>query len=68
MSNKRLFVERRHEGDWAVRRAGSERASAVERTQKKAIEHAEKLERDPIILVERVKHTNRGRPDHWRGV
>jgi hypothetical protein len=35
-----MYVERRPEGDFAVRRPGSERASAVEQTQAKAIEPA----------------------------
>jgi hypothetical protein len=38
MSNKKIYVERRSEGDYAVRRAGSDRASAVELTQRAAIE------------------------------
>lgn len=66
MSDKRVYVEKREEGDWAVRRAGSQRASAVERTQKEAIERAKQIEPDITPHVERVKHTNRGRPDHWR--
>ena len=30
MTNKKIYLERRPEGDYAVRRGGSERASAVE--------------------------------------
>lgn len=66
MSNKDLFVERRHQGDFAVRRANSERASAVAATQADAIMAARKLEPNAMILVERVRHTNVGRPDKWR--
>jgi pyridoxine/pyridoxamine 5'-phosphate oxidase len=66
MSNKDLFVERRPEGDFAVRRANAERASAVARTQAKAIEKAHKLEPRATVLVERVRYTNRGKPDQWR--
>jgi hypothetical protein len=37
MSNKDLFVERCPEGDFAVRRANSKRASLVADTQARAI-------------------------------
>jgi len=57
MSNKDLFVERRPQGDFAVRRANSERASAVAPTQAKAIAEARRLEPNATVLVERVRHT-----------
>jgi hypothetical protein len=63
---KELYVERRKEGDYAVRRPGSERASAVEETQAKAIERAREIEPDAAIHVERVRHTDKGGPDKWR--
>jgi uncharacterized protein DUF2188 len=66
MSNKDLFVERRPQGDFAVRRANSERASVVAPTQAKAIEQAQKLEPNATVLVERVRHTSGGKPDKWR--
>jgi pyridoxine/pyridoxamine 5'-phosphate oxidase len=66
MSNKNLFVERRPQGDFAVRRPNSERASAVESTQAKAIAEAYRLDPNATVLVERVRHTNVGKPDHWR--
>jgi pyridoxine/pyridoxamine 5'-phosphate oxidase len=66
MSNKDLFVERRPQGDYAVRRANSERASAVAPTQAKAIAQAERLEPKATVLVERVRHTSVGKPDKWR--
>jgi len=66
MSNKDLFIERRPQGDFAVRRAKSERASAVAPTQAKAITEARKLEPDATVLVERVRHTSVGKPDKWR--
>jgi Uncharacterized protein conserved in bacteria (DUF2188) len=65
MSDKRLFVERRSEGDYAVRKPGSERASAVCRTQAEAIARAKELSGVPP-LVERVRHTSGGNPDKWR--
>ena len=38
MKDRRMYVERRPEGDYAVRRANSERASDVLPTQHEAIE------------------------------
>jgi pyridoxine/pyridoxamine 5'-phosphate oxidase len=66
MSNKDLFVERRPQGDFAVRRANSERASAVAPTQAKPIAEARRLESNATVLVERVRHTSVGKPDKWR--
>jgi hypothetical protein len=66
MVDKRLFVERRDEGDYAVRKANSERASDVLPTQQKAIERARELNPGQAPHVERVRHTNRGKPDQWR--
>jgi hypothetical protein len=43
MSKKQLFVERRTQGDYAVRRGGSERASDVLRTPHEAIERGREL-------------------------
>jgi hypothetical protein len=61
----RLFVERRPQGDYAVRRPDSERASDVRPTQGEAIERAREMEPSEI-LVERVRYTDRGKPDKWR--
>jgi hypothetical protein len=66
MSDKRLYVERRPEGDYAVRKAGSERASAVEPTQAKAIERARELNPGVAPHVERVRDTSVGGRDKWR--
>jgi hypothetical protein len=66
MTKKQLFVERREQGDYAVRRGGSERASAVEPTQKAAIERARQLHPGHDPLVERVRNTSQGKPDKWR--
>ncbi|MFL5481261.1 MAG: DUF2188 domain-containing protein [Gemmatimonadaceae bacterium] len=66
MSSKKIFVERREEGDYAVRRAGSQRASAVEPTQKEAIARARELEPGVAPHVERVRDTSAGHPDKWR--
>ena len=54
------------QGDYAVRRPNSQRASAVRPTQAKAIERARELNPDKPPLVERVRYTDRGKPDKWR--
>ena len=61
-----LYVERRPQGDYAVRRGGSERASVTAPTQKQAIEKAEKLDPKAAVLVERVRDTSVGGRDKWR--
>jgi hypothetical protein len=68
MTNKQheLYIERRPQGDYAVRRGGSERASAIAPTQQKAIEKAERLDPKAAVLVERVRDTSVGRRDKWR--
>ena len=66
MDKDQLFVEQRPEGDYAVRRGNSERASAVLPTQEEAIERARELNPGKAPLVERVRHTDHGRPDKWR--
>jgi Uncharacterized protein conserved in bacteria (DUF2188) len=66
MSKDRLFVERRPEGDYAVRRPDSERASAVLPTQAEAIARARELNPSKAPLVERVRYTRDGSPDKWR--
>jgi hypothetical protein len=67
MSDKRIYVEKRpEEGDFAVRKPGADRASAVERTQHKAIEKAKELNPGASPHVERVRHTDGGNPDKWR--
>jgi uncharacterized protein YdaT len=62
----RLYIEQREEGDYAVRKEGSKRASAVASTQKEAIEIARELNPGIAPDVERVRYTNRGKPDQWR--
>jgi pyridoxine/pyridoxamine 5'-phosphate oxidase len=66
MAKKEIYVERRPERDYAVRRPGSERASAVTPTQSEAIERAREIAPKAAVHVERVKHTTRGKPDEWR--
>jgi len=66
MTDKRVYVERRPQGDYAVRRAKSERASDVLPTQAKAIERARELSPGTSPHVERVRNTTVGSPDKWR--
>jgi addiction module HigA family antidote len=65
-SNSSFFIERRADGDWAIRRTNSERASAVEETQRKAIERARQMNPNATIHVERVRNTSSDKSDHWR--
>jgi hypothetical protein len=65
-SKDRLFIERRPQGDYAVRRGGSERASDVLPTQGEAIDRARELNHGKSPLVERVRNTDVGRRDKWR--
>ena len=61
-----LYVERREQGDYAVRRPGSDRASAVAPTQAAAIARAREIEPKATPMVERVRNTDKGHPDKWR--
>lgn len=65
MSKQPLFVERRDDGSYAVRKPNSERASLVTDTQRQAIEAAKDMTDGPVH-VERVRDTNRGVRDKWR--
>ena len=66
MDKDRLFVERRPQGDYAVRKPNSARASAVLPTQAEAIERARELNPATPPLVERVRYTDQDKPDKWR--
>ena len=66
MSKGNVFVEQRPQKDFAVRREGSERASAIEPTQAKAIARAREMFPGVSPDVERVRHTSQGKPDQWR--
>jgi hypothetical protein len=66
MSKERLYVERRPEGDYAVRKPNSDRASAVAPTQKEAIEKAREMNPGKSPDVERVRNTETGGRDKWR--
>jgi len=66
MAKKQVYVERRPEGDYAVRKPNSDRASAIAPTQAEAIQRARALSPGTAPDVERVRHTIAGKPDQWR--
>lgn len=61
-----IYVEPREEGDYAVRREGSKRASDVLPTQKEAIARARELEPEKRPNVARVRRRSGGGPDQFR--
>jgi hypothetical protein len=66
-SPNELYVEQwKSTKDYAVRRPGSDKASAVEETQADAIERAREIEPNAAIHVERVRNTSKGSRDQWR--
>jgi hypothetical protein len=66
VADNKIFVEQRPEGDYAVRRPNSDRASAVTPTQGQAINRAGEIAPNARILVERVRNTLVGGRDKWR--
>ena len=66
MAKNELYIERREQGDYAIRKPGSERASAVLPTQAEAIEKAREMNPDAALHVERIRDTNVGGRDKWR--
>jgi hypothetical protein len=66
MSDQRIYVERRSEGDYAVRKPGTERASDVTRTQAGSIGRVWEISPGAAVHVERVRYTSGGKPDKWR--
>lgn len=65
-ADRRIYVEQRPEGDYAVRRGDSERASAVAPTQREAIAIAREINPGASPLVERVRNVTAGGRDKWR--
>jgi hypothetical protein len=66
VNKDQLYVERRDQGDYAVRKGNSQRASAVLPTQAEAIERAKELNPNGRPVVERVRNTTAGGRDKWR--
>jgi Uncharacterized protein conserved in bacteria (DUF2188) len=65
-NHDQFYIERRDGGDYAVRRGGADRASAVESTQHQAIDRARQMDPSAAIHVERVRDTNVGGRDKLR--
>jgi HTH-type transcriptional regulator/antitoxin MqsA len=59
----RVFVERRSKGEYGLRRPKSRMVSA---TQAETISRARELNPEKRRLIERVRNTNRGKPDNRR--
>jgi hypothetical protein len=66
MSENRFYVERGDDGKYKVMRPNASRASAVADTQAEAIEMARKMNPGKSPDVERVRYTDKGKPDKWR--
>ncbi len=66
MSKKEFFIEKRDDGEFAIRKPNSQRASDILPTQKEAIERAKDLDPNATIHLARVRHTEGGNPDKWR--
>jgi hypothetical protein len=64
--SRSVFIERRPAGDYAIKRSGSVRASAIEPTQAAAIERAREISPNATVHVERVRHPRSGSPHKWR--
>lgn len=62
----RVYIERREQLDYAIRKGGAERASGTAPTQREAIEKAEKMFPDQKPMIERVRNTEKGGRDKWR--
>ncbi len=66
MTIKKFFVEQRPNGGYAVRRADSQRASAILPTQAEAIQKAKAMNPGTSPNIERVRNTQVGGRDKWR--
>ena len=66
MRENRFYIERRDDGKYKVMRPKADRASAVTDTQRDAIGKAREMDPGKSPDVERVRYTNRGKPDQWR--
>lgn len=61
-----VYIEQRPDGKYAVITKGAERASAIADTQAEAIKIAQKMYPGSSPDIERVRHTDKGKPDQWR--
>jgi uncharacterized protein YdaT len=65
-NNDQWYVERNDDGNYSAKKGGAQRASAVEGTQKEAIERAREIDSKAPIHIERVRDTDKGSRDKWR--
>jgi hypothetical protein len=65
-NEEQIYIEERTDGKYAIRKGNSERASAVEDTQEKAIEVANKMFPGVEPHIERVRNVKTGGRDQWR--
>lgn len=63
-----LYIVKREQGDYAIRKPGSERASAIMPTSALAVRRAHEIDPSAAIYVERVRDTSVGGRDRWRRV
>lgn len=62
----KIYIEKRPNGTYAVLVDGKERASAIKPTQGKAVTRSREMYPNVKPLIERQRHTNKGKPDQWR--
>ena len=65
-NEEQVYIEERPDGKYAIRRGNSERASAVEDTQEKAVEVARQMFPGVEPHIERVRNVKTGGRDQWR--
>ena len=65
-NEEQIYIEERSDGKYAIRRGNSERASAVEETQERAIEAARRMFPGVEPHIERVRNVETGGRDKWR--
>lgn len=58
-----VFIERRADGVYAVRKRGTQKASYIVSTQKEAVDRAREIIPDRTILIERVREGTRAGKD-----
>ena len=65
-NEEQIYIEERAGGKYAIRKGNSERASAVEDTQERALEVARQMFPGLKPHIERVRDVETGGRDKWR--
>ena len=65
-NSNQWYIERNDTGEYTAKKGSAKRASAVEQTQREAIERAQRIDSEAHVNIERVRNTVRGRRDKWR--